>query len=322
MKHSKVLFKHHLTVWQHLLLEAAQQPDAATALLAGNARTTLFYLEAITRLLNAVHEQKKMGKLNERFKLLEDSLGDMDHYAALIEAFASNPKIPAEVVAHLVLKLQKATAQTNALLVEQGWMGNKARRMARTKDAVKELDWLTDAGFKAKVHAYYQEQMVKTIEALQQPMTEIEAGVHELRRDVRWLSIYPQAFKGFFVLKPARMVAQKWQKYLTPEIVSSPFNRLTRVDDMTEVIELNQNNFYAMSWLIAALGTLKDQGLALLELSQAWAEVQMLVPAEAHQLALDALGAAQANEQELLSAANQIALQVKKDRLFEGLLVG
>ena len=72
-KHVKILFKHHLTVWSNFLIEATLQKNAATWLLENNARTTLFYLEAMTYVLATMHDDKKLTKLNERFKLIGDT---------------------------------------------------------------------------------------------------------------------------------------------------------------------------------------------------------------------------------------------------------
>jgi hypothetical protein len=319
MKHVKVLFKHHLSVWSNLLVEADLQANPAVWLLSNNARTVLFYLEAMTRLLAQMHHPKKFTKLNERFKCLEDGLGSMDYYAGLLKDFKGNKKIPATIVSELDEQYQTEAFKFNALLREQGWLGNKANRMTKIKQAIKEIDWLEDAAFKDELKRYYLQQIEQLNKQISEPFTDIEAGIHELRRDVRWLSIYPQAFKGLVALKPA-VAAQKWQKYCTPEIINSPFNQLPRADDVTDVLMLNANPFYAMSWLIAALGTLKDQGLRLLALSQAWQRTEGLTPEQADERALATLGAGQASEQELLDAARKIAVQVKRDAVFSGLL--
>lgn len=316
MKNVKILFKHHLSVWSNLLIEAQTHGNAAEFLLANNARTTVFYLEAITRLLAAVHDKKTFAKLKERFKLLEDSFGVMDYYQGLITDFSSNPKIPTALVDALKEQQNTAVFKTNALLIEQGWLGKNAVRLNKIKQLSKKIDWLDDEKFNSVLYEFYQNDIEKITQQLSAPLNEIEADVHELRRDLRWLSIYPQAFKGFVVLKPARITAAKWNKYLTPKVISSPFNQLTRADDITP-IEMNANAFYALSWLIDALGTLKDQGLRLLALTQIWHEIDA---ANAESLALTALGREQANQTEILSAARIVVAQVKRDLVLKSLL--
>lgn len=316
MKNVKILFKHHLSVWANLLIEAQNHSNAAEFLLANNARTTLFYLEAITRVLGTMHDKKNFAKLNERFKLIEDSFGEVDYHQTWATDFAGNPKIPTAVLDSVTAQTSIALFKCNALLIEQGWLGKNASRLSKVKQLSKKIDWLDDEKFSAKLYEFYQTEISKITQQLGESLDEIEAGVHELRRDVRWLSIYPQAFKGFVTLKPARITAAKWNKYLTPKIVNSPFNQLTRADDIAP-IEMNANAFYAMSWLIDALGTLKDQGLRLLELSKVWGEIEGV---DAQELALAALGREQANQTEILSAARIVVAQVKRDLVLKSLL--
>lgn len=316
MKNVKILFKHHLSVWANLLIEAQNHSNAAEFLLANNARTTLFYLEAITRVLGTMHDKKTFAKLNERFKLIEDSLGAMDCQQTWATEFDGNKKTPATIVDAVNAQSKTAIFKCNALLLQQGWLGKNAARLTKIKQLSKKIDWLDDDKFSAKLYVFYQNEINKITEQLGEPLNEIEAGVHELRRDLRWLSIYPQAFKGFVVLKPASVTAAKWNKYLTPKIINSPFNQLTRADDITPM-ELNTNAFYALSWLIDALGTLKDQGLRLHELSKVWHDVEGL---DAQALAIAALGREQANQTEILSAARIVVAQVKRDWVLKSLL--
>ena len=321
MKHSKVLFKHHLTVWSNFLVEATLQKNAATWLLENNARTTLFYLEAMTYVLATMHDDKKLTKLNERFKLIEDSLGTMDYYAGMINDFKGNKKIPVSIIAHLEVELQTATFKTNALLHEQAWLGKDADRMDKVKQIVRKIDWLSDDALIEKLHNVYHEKTADITAALSQPIVSIEDDLHELRRDIRWLSIYPQAFKGYITLtRPRAIVARKFNKYLTDEVVHSPYNVLTSVPDIISPVQLNANNFYAMSWFIAALGTLKDQGLRLDALTHAIHVTQKISPEAAQAQALAALGPQQAPLAEIIQAAEFAMKQIKTDGIFVGLL--
>ena len=51
MKHSKQLFTHYISLWARLLQQSASTADPATHLLTHDARTPLFYLEGMTRVL-------------------------------------------------------------------------------------------------------------------------------------------------------------------------------------------------------------------------------------------------------------------------------
>ena len=99
--------------------------------------------------------------------------------------------------------------------------------------------------------------------------TDVELGVHELRRKIRWLSIYPHALQGVVKLQATKPIAPALKKYLTPEVVNSNYNTLPALVNDTEYLGINKANFFALSWLIAELGKIKDVGLALYALQEA-----------------------------------------------------
>jgi hypothetical protein len=63
------------------------------------------------------------------------------------------------------------------------------------------------------------------------------------------------------------------KKYLTEEIVHSAFNVMPDGSALHDHIFLNNQYFYALSWMIAALGKLKDSGLKVEILKESIAEV-------------------------------------------------
>ena len=323
MKNTKALFLHHLTELSNLLVESNLQDNPALWLYQNNARTTLFYLEAMTRALAHFHNAKRFTKLTERFKTLEDGLGQIDYFDAFIKEFSSNPAMPAEVVDWLTQQRQAQLTQLNVTLHDDDWIGDTAQRIHKIRDgkASQKIDWLSDDQLIGNLYALYQQKTSDINAALSQPITSIEDDLHELRRDVRWLSIYPQAFKGYIVLAPRRtIVARKFDKYLTDDILNSPFNKLPSVPDIASPVRLNANNFYAMSWFIAALGTLKDQGLRLDALTHAIHVTQKISPEAAQVQALSILGAQQATVAEIIQSAEFAMKHIKADGILTGLL--
>jgi hypothetical protein len=91
--------------------------------------------------------------------------------------------------------------------------------------------------------------------------TELETQVHELRRKLRWLSIYPQALQGCIQLTKTASNDKNVKKYLTPEIVNSPFNKMPAAGANRDLLMFKKDYFLALSWMISELGRLKDLGL-------------------------------------------------------------
>ena len=99
--------------------------------------------------------------------------------------------------------------------------------------------------------------------------SELETQVHELRRKLRWLSIYPQALQGCIQLTEKAARGAGVAKYLTPEITGSPFNKMPAAGTNRYLLMLNRDYFFALSWMIAELGRLKDHGLRTVLLNEA-----------------------------------------------------
>ena len=330
MKHSKQLFMHYVTVWARLLQQATGTADPATYLLTHDARTPLFYLEAMTRVLMTADEgDKKMARLNKQFKALEDGLGSMDYYVGLLKDFKS-VKLP-EFLQNLETHRIIAAAHMNTLLDKYGWFNDESKPVDGTKNksknalqdlakTIKKIDWLSDKKLHRLLKKTYRSKIAELKLQLKEPMREIENDVHELRRDVRWLSIYPQAFKGFITLQADNLVPENLAKYATPEIVKSPFNQLAEVEGITHVLHLNTHAYYGMSWLIAELGKLKDQGLRVLALAH-WLEEHKKLPAtQAEQAAIMIIGNGQMSTEQLLAKAQELTEQVRTDKVFSQLM--
>ncbi len=90
-------------------------------------------------------------------------------------------------------------------------------------------------------------------------LNDVEHGLHELRRRLRWLSIYAAALDGAVQLDHAAKPPRNWNRYLTPAVVNNPFNDLPKGDGSIKPVLLPAPLFYALSWTIAELGSLKDR---------------------------------------------------------------
>ena len=156
---------------------------------------------------------------------------------------------------------------------------------------------------------------------MKRPIEQIERDVHELRRDVRWLSIYPQAFKGFVNLQTVESIPDSLLKYATPETIDSPYNQLAHIANVNKVLYLNTHAYYAMSWLITQLGVLKDSGLRLLTLAELLQTHQKLSEAQALKNAQTMLGTTQPSVEDLLNTARGLIVQMQNDKVLSQLLL-
>ncbi len=310
MKNGSARFEFYLLQLQDLLTKAAKQKNAALWLYQNNARTTLFMLEGLSKLYCGLHNKKKFGKLKEHFKLLEDALGAIDYYYTFAKQFSQNKKIPAAITTYLQAQSREKIQRLNELLTEEGWIGDNASRIKKITKKLQEANWLKPQQEVKAIVDFYGEAIYDITAFVKESTFQfdnVEADVHELRRKLRWLSIYPQAMQGCIQLSKSNKPLPKLvTKYLTKTVLNSPFNRLPDAGSNTNFVLLNQNNFFALSWLIAELGNLKDSGLAVIAIKEAMQQTGAVSDTEAYNTAYKILGKKHPTLPQLLKQAGSI----------------
>ncbi len=264
MKQGKLRFDIQLSKIEVLLAQAKLQKNPAQWLFLNNLRTPMFMLEGLTKLYGQLHNKTKFEKLNAKFKAVEDALGAIDYYAAFEKEFVANNKIPIAINQYLILKVKDSENELNKILKQQNWLTGK--RLLKINNKLAKMDWLNENKEVDAVTNFYKNEIKKITEFATDAnfmFDDVETGVHELRRKLRWLSIYPQALQGLVMLQEDRKYATVLKTYLTPEIINSPYNILPTSDTKTKKVVLEKNNFMALSWLINSLGKIKDTGLKI-----------------------------------------------------------
>jgi len=272
MKQGLSRFTFYLQQTRELLEKARNEKDPAIWLFRNNARTPFFMLEALSRLYSCLHDRKQFDKLRSRFKLIEDGLGQIDYYNSLTVALASNKKIPAACKDHLKRKMEEAASHLNVILLKEGWLTDNHKRIRKITRKLEKAGWLKPEKEVMKIAEFYKnaiDSMTDFVSKSKYLFDNVEEDVHELRRKLRWLSIYPQAMKGVFQFDASSPAPAYLNKYMTTEITESPFNKLPPPGNNTSFVILNKKYFFALSWMIARLGEIKDEGLLITGLAEA-----------------------------------------------------
>ncbi len=267
MKKGKARFAGFLTQLGTLLREAGRQANPAGYLLEHNARTPLFMLEGLARLYSNLHDKPMFSKIKAQFKELEDLLGQIDYYTSLQAAFNTGNPAREKIVEELSASAEKSTSELNKVLKENKWLGKSPKRLKKIGRKLDGAKWMKEKKELEAIRSFYQNSIVEIkvfYGNANGHFTEIEYQVHSLRRKLRWLSIYPQALQGCIQLSDTHPVDESLEKYLIPEIVTSPFNKMPEPVDNNYTLLLEKNYFLALSYMIDALGKLKDEGLSLL----------------------------------------------------------
>ena len=325
MKNGLARFDYFLNKLQDLLDKSSKQKNPALWLYQNNARTPLFMLEGLAKLYAGLHNKKKFSKLKDQFKLLEDALGAIDYYDAFAKEFAKNKKIPASIKNYIQAQSREKLQSLNETLKEKEWISAGNIRIAKIRKKLAKADWQKEREETESINSFYILAIKKILNFINQKdfhFENVEADIHELRRDIRWLSIYPQCLRGCIQLSKAKSSPRYLDKYLTKEITGSPYNIMPDAGDSKHFLVFNKNRFYALSWLIAELGKLKDNGLRVVVIEEALLQTTKTTDKDAAKKAYQLLGNKQLKIQQLLDKAETICKTYFKEKNLESLLIG
>lgn len=314
-------FDYFLAKLEELLSQSAKELNPALWLYSNNARTPLFMLEGLSRLYSKMHNKNKFEKLKDHFKLLEDGLGAIDYY----DNEAKKPGLPADISDYLRGQAREKLQHLNEILIDKEWIGENADRLKKIRKKLSEADWLREEEEAEKVKSVYEEEIASIkafIKEAGPEFSEMETQVHEIRRDLRWLSIYPQALRGLIQLKETNQTETATAKYLTPEIVNSPYNKMPDRNGLSYILYFDKNYFLSLSWLIAETGVIKDKGLGIFAVAEAVQQIQNCSGTEAKAKACAILNVDPSFEDQLLNDASALCNQFIKEGIPDKILLG
>ena len=199
MKNGQLRFEFYLNQLETLLINSSKQKNPGLWLYQNNARTPLFMLEGLAKMYSGIHNKKKFEKLKVHFKLLEDTIGQIDYYDAFAKEMLANKKIPATVTNYLQAQSREKIQSLNEILTEKEWLGDDNTRIKKIRKKLGKADWQDEKEDVKSIQEFYITAINKILEFINEKnfhFTNIENDVHEFRRMLRWLSIYPQVLRG------------------------------------------------------------------------------------------------------------------------------
>ncbi len=267
----------HLNKFEPLLKSAAQSEDPAKTFYESSARQVLFYLQALARIYKKIHNKKRFERMRIAFKELEDQLGKVDYYDAFIKEFSVQKNFPPVLLENLKQHFSNELIALKKILDDQQWIDADFSALKYISEKLESADWKDAANDRRGVADAIILQIEKTVidyESGKLNFKDLENGVHEFRRQLRWVSIYAQAVDGLVQLKKVDEPAAELKPYLTKEILESKFNLMPELKEGMVPIIIESPNFYALSWIINEIGNLKDDGLRIICIENAIRETK------------------------------------------------
>jgi hypothetical protein len=283
MNNPKDRYEHHLNSFQKKLTESFRQhkksplSSLAERLYLNDGRTPLFQLQGLARI------EKKSGKNKGKAedwllhaKELEDGIGKYDYWMAMIES-NKKWKFPAEIDRYFHLQAAYALGVLEERMIKLGWMekdyhGTRIsdEGLRQFKKALKKADWYNPSKERKKLLELYRDEAMEIhnkIVKKELDLNHVEFGIHEFRRNVRWLGIYASALMGKIQLDKTTG-KEPLKKFVTAKRANVPHNKLPLNNQQESPVLFIPGGFYAMSELIAGIGDIKDPGLATEEMMQ------------------------------------------------------
>ena len=318
-------FQYFLDQLQPILTTAARQKNPALWLYRYDARTPLFMLEGLSKMYSFFHNEKKFIKIKEHFKLMEDALGSIDYYDNIAKDLVTVKKIPAEIINYLQAQSREKVQSLNEILTENGWLLPENNRIDKIQKKLQEASWMEEEKEVKAMSDFYGSSIYTIIaftKSFDYHFDNIESDVHELRRKLRWLSIYPCGACGAIQLGKKKPAPKHLLKYCSKEIVTSPYNVMPPAADAKFFLLLEQNYFFALSWMIASLGKIKDEGLHIIAVKEALQQAKTMSDEEALKKTYQLLGGKQSRMPDLLIKAEGICKTYFKEQNLEHLVMG
>jgi hypothetical protein len=300
-KYDHQLFQNYLQASLELFQKAIGEKGPSYFLYQHKARSPLFMVEALIRLVNRLIDDKEIRHSLKAVKKLEDRIGKIDEADGFLQLFGNNKKVKRAQLGHFREKRDKILQKSDAKLIDKAYYQNLFHNIIseftinfndrmlilKLKEIIlKELE---------KAHHYFLKHRTR--------FSSIEE-VHEIRRKLRWISMYAQALNGVVVLKDDK-TKYKWEKeMITQADKKLKYNKLEINKQLEEHIEFNNKAFLAISHVITQLGTIKETGLQIAALASSLKDIG-ITGKEATRIARQQLGIRK-SEKELLQEAHEL----------------
>lgn len=278
--------------WTKLVHDAVVAKDTREEtidhLLAVDIRRQLFLLEGLLKLYKTPFDGV-LAKSYERVRELEDVLGDYS-FARKMAKSAEEKGLPKAAVEYLQEQAKKTRKQVKNVLKDSWSKDDRGQVEALDKVVrhVMKADWdgpEEDRAFlKERIASEFEE-----IEKTKFDMNQLEDGLHEFRRQLRWIPIYCEAVDGLVVLDPTATPIAAYAAALQSEMAQSKYVKLPLADREKRPIVVPLSLYTQNMLMIFEFGGMKDEGEHLHALVDALRHAG-LAETDAMKQALTALG--------------------------------
>ncbi len=234
-------------------------------MMKADARGAFFKVEGLLRLYKEKYPEFEY-LLIEVVKPFEDALGHYDERVEYRKA-AEKYKAPQKVIDNLAA--QEAEAKKEFL----AFYAKNTHVIDKLDSEIAKVDWRKTKKDRKDIIKALQSEF-EDVAQLKYKMSDLQGGVHEMRRHLRWLLIYIQALNGQILLKDpvGALKLPEYSSLLTHPIAEGPFSKVAPNPDVKEPIYVSRELFLALSRVVQDLGAIKSEAEAIEAMALAFRE--------------------------------------------------
>jgi hypothetical protein len=238
------------------------EPDAdklVDLVMSKDLRRQVFLLEGVAKLYSDIHG-KKAERVYVGAKKLEDQLG---HFSMTKSNVAAAEKVGADpAVVELLRKDMAASRAALTDLLTEEWMPDAKGRIPALRDVVEEWGEAKWGSYDKDIDRVKSElsRRLSKLETTPYDMGDLDNGIHELRRQLRWFPIDAESLNGLFQLDEKANPVKAYEPLLKADIATSKYVQLPEATREQSPISLSKSVYCGLMQLTLDLGALKDSG--------------------------------------------------------------
>lgn len=250
-----------IKVHRYLLLQTADG-DLLLQPRSTQVRTAIFQLEGAFRLYDRIYgsEFKNLKKLVKGY---EDAIGHWDAWNEFIR-YGQSLSADSEAI-HILESHREKNAKELREEIHKNWLVQKNGKVPGIEQILSTFAASKAVKSDCQDATLLVEQIIKQTNDLidtELDLNQLEEGLHELRRQIRWLAIYFSAIDGVVTIGEGIGASEDpfYNGLLELPIAESKYARLYPTGLEPYSIELSKPYFLGLTYFIGALGDLKDHG--------------------------------------------------------------
>lgn len=307
----------HAAKVQDMLSGEPDPKKLVDKVMATDVRRFVFLLEGIGKLYEK--EYKDATGMYESAKLLEDTLGAVSMHRSNL-AYARHINAPADVLAHMEKVEVKACADLEKLLADQWMPRKKDGQIPAMRDLMKGLG---DAKWESygDDKKYVRKELVRRLEKIANTdfnMHDLQGGLHELRRQLRWFPIYTESLNGLIQLDDTKNPVKAYEPLLQVTLATSKYVDLPDDSREANAIRISKSLYVALMQLTLDLGGLKDAGEPFEFVAHAFLDLKKAKTLEEAEKMVTALAGPRLMN-DVFTNGDKVYADMKKNRLVESL---